>query len=134
MHIVHCLHLRVFLLLAFVPSWKHLSDPEVLNIRVQASSFCSPSVHRLPPVRIKIAQALTFLTQISTLEEENQHCLKETSVCNILLMVTICHRNTVLSSYLVFAGQAPAVCGDSSILLLHVGLDLSVLSSLLLFT
>lgn len=37
-------------------------------------------------------------------------------------------------SCLVFAGQAPAMCSDSSILLLHVGLDLSVLGSLLLFT
>ena len=40
----------------------------------------------------------------------------------------------LIDSHLVFTGQAPAVCSDSSILLLHVGLHLSVLGSLLLFT
>jgi len=39
-----------------------------------------------------------------------------------------------LSSHLVFAGQAPAMDSDTSILLLHVGLDLLVLGFLLLLT
>lgn len=37
-------------------------------------------------------------------------------------------------SHLVFVGYTPAVRSDSPVLLLHVGLDLSVLGSLLLFT
>lgn len=43
-------------------------------------------------------------------------------------------KTNLIDTHLVFTGQAPAVCSDSSILFLHVGLHLSVLGSLLLFT
>lgn len=70
--------------------------------------------------------------------QECGRCNWTTLKLTVLISITELMRKQPLfllrDSYLVFAGQAPAVCSDSSILLLHVGLDLSVLGSLLLFT